>query len=171
MYNLTITRHLSLPPELFPLPQWVMWQKEFRNGKQTKVPYNPNACDIRASVKDPQTWATFYTCKEKLESNQGKFDGIGFVFTATDPFCGIDLDKCRNPETGEIEEWANEIIKEVGSYTEISPSGTGVHILIKGELPPGRRRKDKVEMYDRGRYFCMTGDRYSNKKWLSYCQM
>ena len=90
-------------------------------------------------------------CKER------GYGGIGFVFTPEDDLCGVDLDGCLDPETGEIEPWAWEIIEELDSYTEISPSGTGVHILVRGELPEGRNRKGRFETYDRGRYFTVTG--------------
>jgi hypothetical protein len=94
-------------------------------------------------------------CKE-----QG-YGGIGFVFTPEDDLCGVDLDGCLNPETGEIEDWAREIIEELDSYTEVSPSGTGVHILVRGELLEGRNRKGRFETYDRGRYFTVTGKHLS----------
>jgi len=71
--------------------------------------------------------------------------------------CGVDLDGCLDPETGEIEGWAQEIIDELDSYAEISPSGTGVHVLVRGSLPPGRNRKGRFEAYDQGRYFTVTG--------------
>jgi putative DNA primase/helicase len=74
--------------------------------------------------------------------------GIGYVFSAEDPYTGIDLDKCRDPETGTIEEWAQEIIISLRSYTEISPSGRGVHIIVRGKLPPEGRRKGALR--------CMT---------------
>jgi hypothetical protein len=85
------------------------------------------------------------------------YHGIGFVFTPEDDLCGVDLDGCLDPATGEIEGWAQEIIEELNSYTEISPSGTGVHILVKGELPSERNRRGKFEAYDRARYFTITG--------------
>ena len=69
------------------------------------------------------------------------FDGIGFVFTPEDPYVGIDLDGARNPETGIIEPWASEIIAACASDTEISVSGTGVHIIIEGALPSGCRHR------------------------------
>jgi hypothetical protein len=69
----------------------------------------------------------------------------------------VDLDKCLDPETREIEGWAQEVIEELDSYTEISPSGTGVHVLVRGTLPPGGNRKGRFEAYDRGRYFTVTG--------------
>ena len=88
--------------------------------------------------------------------------GIGFVFTADDPFVGVDLDHCRDPETGEVEPWAQEIVDELDSYTEVSPSKTGLHSIVNGKLPPGGRRKGRVEMYEAGRYFTVTGDRVAN---------
>jgi primase-polymerase (primpol)-like protein len=65
------------------------------------------------------------------------YDGIGFVVSKEDDFCGLDLDGCRNPETGAIENWAMEVITAVESYTEVSPSETGIRIFAKAELPPG----------------------------------
>ena len=79
------------------------------------------------------------------------------MFTEEDAFAGVDLDGCLDPETGEIESWAQELIEELNSYTEISPSGIGVHILVRAQLPPGRNRKGRIEFYDRGRYFTVTG--------------
>jgi putative DNA primase/helicase len=83
--------------------------------------------------------------------------GIGFVLTVDDPYCGIDLDDCRNPDTGEFEAWAQEIVQEIDSYTEISPSGEGLHILVKGKLTGPGLNRGQVEIYDRGRYFTFTG--------------
>ena len=74
-------------------------------------------------------------------------DGIGFVFTSDDRYTGIDLDKCRNPKTGEISPKAVEIVRLLNSYTEISPSGCGLHIILKGKLPPGGNRKDGIEWW------------------------
>ena len=69
----------------------------------------------------------------------------------------MDLDGCLDPKTGELEGWARQIVEELDSYTEISPSGTGVHILIRATLPEGRNRKGRFEAYDRGRYFTVSG--------------
>ena len=76
------------------------------------------------------------------------------------PYVGIDLDKCRDPETGKIEPWAEAIIRELDSYTELSPSGRGFHIWVRGTLPQGPRRAGRVEMYDNGRYFTVTGNHF-----------
>ena len=136
------------------LRQWVCWRLEERDGKLTKIPYSP-LTDEKASTTDPDTWAAY---AEAVASRKERgHDGIGFVFTKGDPFCGVDLDSCLDPETGEIEPWAQEIIDELDSYTEISPSGTGVHILVRATLPDGRNRKGPIEMYSQGRYFTVTG--------------
>jgi putative DNA primase/helicase len=84
--------------------------------------------------------------------------GVGFVFTEDDPFAGIDIDKCRDAETGEIEPWASKIVAAFDSYTEVSPSGTGLHIFVKATLPGPNNRKGPLEMYESGRYFTLTGE-------------
>ncbi|MFP3868958.1 MAG: hypothetical protein ACLFUU_12515 [Desulfobacteraceae bacterium] len=136
----------NIPAELREHPQWVTWRIEDRDGKPTKIPYCPNNPGRKAEADDPHTWGTFEAAQSIAQQNG--FAGIGYEFSSDDPYTGIDLDKCRDPETGEIEPWAWAIINQVDSYTEISPSGRGVHILAKGKLPPGRRRKGHIEMYD-----------------------
>src|SRR5918999_4820116 len=136
------------------LRQWLCWRSEERDGKPTKVPYSP-ATGKRADSTVPETW-TGYQEAVRVCKEQG-YSGIGFVFTSEDDLCGVDLDKCLDPETGEIEPWAWAIIKELDSYTELSPSGTGVHVLVRATLPEGRNRKGRFEAYDRGRYFTVTG--------------
>ena len=136
------------------LRQWLCWRTEERHGKPTKVPYDPSTGE-KAESTNPKTW-TSYKKAVSVCKDHG-YEGIGFVFTPEDDLCGVDLDKCLDPETGEIEGWAQEVIEELDSYAEISPSGTGVHILVRGVLPAGRNRKGQFEAYDRGRYFTVTG--------------
>jgi primase-polymerase (primpol)-like protein len=136
------------------LRQWLVWRSEERDGKPTKVPYSPDT-GRRASSTDPETWAGYDEAVRA--ARECDYSGIGFVFTPEDDLCGVDLDGCVDPETGEMEAWAMEIVEELGSYTEMSPSGTGVHVLLRGELPAGRNRKGSFEAYDRGRYFTITG--------------
>jgi len=89
---------------------------------------------------------------------QHGFDGIGFVLSSGDPFCGIDLDSCRDSETGEIEEWVQKIIDGfAGAYIDVSPSGTGLHIITRGELDGDGKNTKTVEMYDMKRFFTVTG--------------
>jgi len=136
------------------LRQWLVWRREMRRGEWTKVPYSP-LTGLGASSTTPETWAGYQEAARACKEHS--YDGIGFVFTSEDDLCGVDLDKCLDPETGEIEPWAWAIIKELDSYTEISPSGTGVHILVRAKLPEGRNRRGRFEAYDRGRYFTVTG--------------
>src|SRR5215475_1402871 len=115
--------------ELMARPQWVAWRLESRDGRSTKAPYNPVSGGL-ASTGDPSTWGTYEQARS-FAAEQG-IDGVGYVFSAEDPYTGIDLDKCRDPETGAVEDWAREIITALRSYTELSPSGTGVHIIVRG---------------------------------------
>src|SRR5919202_11467 len=136
------------------LSQWLCWRTEERDGKPTKIPYSPTT-GKRASCTNPDTWSGYSEAVSACKAHE--YGGIGFVFTLEDELCGVDLDDCLDPETGEIEPWAQEIIEKLDSYTEISPSGTGVHVLLRGKLPEGRNRKGRFEAYDRGRYFPVTG--------------
>ncbi len=152
----------NVPEELRERPQWVCWRCEERDEKLTKVPYQPNG--KRASVTDLMTWSGFEHCVMEAAH---RFDGVGFVFSSADPYVGLDLDDCRDPETGAISEWAQKIIGRVSEgYTEISPSGAGVHVIVEGTVRGGRTRKKvrvngevvgQVEMYGHSKFFTVTG--------------
>ena len=86
-----------------------------------------------------------------------RLDGIGFMLG--DGWAGVDCDKCRDQQTGQISDRALAVVRRLNTYTEISPSRTGLKSLVRGELPPGRRRNDWIEMYDKVRYFTVTGSR------------
>jgi primase-polymerase (primpol)-like protein len=152
------TEHIDsgvLPNALVDREQWLCWEEQERDGKPTKVPITPGGGAF-ASATDPETWTDLETAVHHLESTE--VDGLGFVFTEEDPIVGIDLDDCRDSETGHVDDDARDIVSRLDSYTEISPSGTGFHVLLEGELPEGRNRKGTVEMYDSARFFTMTGD-------------
>jgi putative DNA primase/helicase len=142
------------PGELRTANQFVCWLEEDRDGDVTKVPYSVHGG--RASSTNPKTWAPFEAAIAYAEEHS--MSGVGFVFTEDDPFAGIDIDKCRDPETGEIEPWAWKIVTAFDSYTEVSPSGTGLHIFVKATLPGPNNRKGPLEMYESGRYFTLTGE-------------
>ena len=143
----------NIPGELRERRQWVLWRYEERDGKPTKIPYN--ALTGRwASATNPSTWTRFDKAMAALDTGS-KYDGIGYVFSDADPFCGIDLDDCIG-ENGAIEPWAQRIIDSLSTYTEISPSGRGVKLFLQGKLPEGGNRKDQIEIYDRARYFTVT---------------
>lgn len=142
----------SIPDELRRCKQWLNWRgKVQEDERQTKVPYGADG--QMADVTDPEAYMTFD--EARLCS-----DHVGFAFTPDDPYCGIDLDKCRDSVTGEVEPWALDIVHDLNSYTEVSHSERGLHVFVKAQLSPGGRRKGQIEMYDRDRYFCMTGNLY-----------
>ena len=142
----------NVPHELCALKQWVLWKRVPRGNKDAKVPYQING--LYARTNDPKTWATFADAVNAYLV--GGYDGIGFVFTENDPYCGVDLDHCIID--GVIEPWALDMIKSLQSYAEYSPSGTGVHVIGIGEKPTDKCRKGAIEVYEHGRYFTMTGN-------------
>ena len=148
---------MHVPAELLDYKQWVLWRKAEVNGRLTKIPISP-WCGKSASCDKPRTWSTYRHVCYALQ--RFRCDGIGFVFTDRDPFCGIDLDGCREVG-GTIKPGALDIIRRIGSYTELSPSGRGVHILLKGKLAGTGRRTERIEMYDSARYFTVTGKHIS----------
>ena len=149
----------KVPELLKSIPQWVNWKAELRDGedKPTKVPYDPKAQGmVKAKSNDPSTWGSFKRARKKIKKRG--FDGIGIVVTKENGIVGIDLDHCVDAKTGKIEPWAKEIVKAINSYTERSPSKTGLRIMVLGTLPVGGRKKGNVELYCNGRYFTITGN-------------
>lgn len=137
----------AIPQELKQRPQWVVHRE--------KIPFSPKT-GRRASSTDLMTWGTFFEALEALDT--GRYDGVGFVFCSADPYSGIDLDKCRDPETGKLTLGARAIVDAFkGAYTEVSPSGTGVHIIARGKLPEKGKRCEWIEAYTQDRYFTVTG--------------
>ena len=149
---LPTTKYDTLPEEMRQAARWVAWQYEIRDGKKTKVPHTPGKG--RASSTDPATWVSF---EEAVRAEQF-YSGIGFVLG--DGWLGLDADHVRDPETGEWMPGILDEIKSVQSYAEGSPSGSGAHVITHGTKPGDRCRAagEVWEMYDRGRFFTVTGD-------------
>lgn len=142
----------GLLSELQPLPQWVVWKGELEEGKRKKVPYNPNYRNARASVKIPKSWGTLEQSLTALES--GNYSGIGFMLTP--PLVFLDLDHSYDRQSGTITDpQAQEIIQSLNSYTEVSPSGTGLHVLAYGRLP-GKNIHTAIELYGQDRFTTIT---------------
>lgn len=148
----------NIPAELQAVAHWVNWKYETKNGKLTKVPLNPRTLG-NAMSDNPKTWGSFEIAVSNV-NNSNEIEGIGFVCSGNDSYTNLDFDKCRNPQTGEIESWAEDIIRKVNSYSEVSPSGTGIRIVVKAKLPQGNRNKKigRIEFADSGKFFTLTGN-------------
>jgi hypothetical protein len=145
--------------------RWVGWKQvapKRPGGKPRKVPIDPHTGRAGSST-DPATWSTL----DHARKCQG--GRVGFTFIREDDIGGVDLDGCRDPATGKLTDWAWEIIERFNSYTEISPTGTGVKIFsrsapaaleINQVSMPGPRiagKPPQIEAYVSGRYFTFTG--------------
>lgn len=162
---MNVGSYSSIPEELRILPNWIVWRLEYPNGldkKPTKRPYQTNG--KLASVTEPSHWSTFEQCQSVLSA----YTGLGFVFTNTE-YSGIDLDDAKLLNTGEPNpNYQSDLNRQVriahefDSYSEISPSGSGLHIIVRGKVPDGKRT-NFIELYPSGRYFTMTGNVHNNK--------
>lgn len=155
----------GVPAALREVPQWIVWRLTERAGKPDKPPFD-HRTGRPGDVRDPAIHMAFSMAVGVVEAQ--RYEGIGFAFTPADPFCGVDLDDCFDAD-GVLEPWADRIVSGLLSYTEWSPSGKGLHVIVRGRLPEASRHKltglgaegkGSVEYYDRARYFTVTGDHF-----------
>lgn len=152
----------NVPAELKEVKQWILWKYEYRIKTSTwsKIPYQSSG--YKASSTDSSTWSTYDECKAVLVDNK-QYDGLGFVFSDSTPYIGVDLDVCVQEvnNTLELSPVADEICKGFNSYTELSPSRTGVHIIGTSDAAitsaKGIWRGTECEVYGSGRYFTFSG--------------
>lgn len=166
--NTKTTKSGDLPrPELIPQSlterhQWVAWKYSFRDSggrsRMCKVPVSPTS-KTTARSDSPETWSDFQTAWAYYEANRRWLAGVGYVFSPDDPFVGIDLDSCRDHRTGCLAAWAEQIVRDLDSYTEVSPSGTGLKVILMSDqkVPSRRRSSPEVEVYSSHRFFTITG--------------
>lgn len=144
----------GIPGEMSFYRQWIVWRMEDKGrSKLDKVPYSPFGG--LASVTDASTWGSLDDARSAYQT--GNFTGIGFVLTLDDPYAFIDLDDCNGAL--DCAERQDTIFNNTQSYAERSPSGTGLHIIVKGRVERGRKRA-KVELYSDARYMTVTGHVY-----------
>lgn len=150
----------SIPLELKDRIQWVLFRYKIVDGKLRKCPFN-----VWNQMKDwnlPENQSSFELVYRTFNSNRG-YSGIGFVITESDPYICIDFDHVYDPVNREWNLQAFEEIQKLNSYTEFSPSGTGVHVFVKGKMiKAGRRQKQSDgtdrEMYSNLHYMTVTGN-------------
>jgi putative DNA primase/helicase len=150
----------EIPKPVQNYDQWLCYRRKLKpDGKIDKIPTDPDI-NFNISKTDPNYWLPYQRAWDYV-TVANHLDGVGFALSTRDPFAVIDLDKCRNPETGEIAEWAWNIIEAFNSYTEISSSGKGVHIWVYGTVRGTTRPKvedHRIEAYSEGAFITVTGD-------------
>lgn len=150
----------AVPSELQRLTRWAVWRSVPRVGqKDAKLPINARTWQP-ASSTDMSTWAPFGAALWALRD--GRFGGLSFALTEADGFVGLDLDHCRDPQTGQIADWAAELVAAFGSYAELSPSHSGIHIICRGRKPGPQCRKGNLEVYAHSRFLTVTGQRLTD---------
>ena len=147
----------SIPERLRAYDHFVVWKYERVDGDLKKPPFDPKT-GKRASVSQCDTWGSFADARKAYET--GTFAGVGIVLFQQMGIVGIDIDHCI--ADGQISTDARRLISTVDSYTETSPSGTGIRIMLQGKLPAGMRRRGTIEMYEDMRYFTLTGQRIAH---------
>jgi putative DNA primase/helicase len=133
-------------------PRWCLWRYAFVGGDWKKPPFRLDDPQTEAGVNDPLGFGAFDDALRIYQN--GGFDGVGFRLG--DGWAGIDLDGCRDAATGELSAFASGVLRELNSYAEVSPSGTGLKIFVRAW--PGKNHSRKgLEVYGHGRYFTVTG--------------
>jgi putative DNA primase/helicase len=151
----------KIPIYLRERPQWVCWKYELSpKGKWTKVPYQPGSGSKAASTR-PAEWSSFTQVVEALDH----YNGIGYCLADDEQIVGIDIDHAvsRDADGGFVlDAVAQDIVDAMQSYTELSVSGTGVHVFAFGTKPGDRCRRGAVEMYSKERFLTFTGRRFKS---------
>ena len=157
-----------IPSSLQSMNHWVAWRLEADDVEThekdwTKVPVNVETGSYASSTNDA-TWTAFNNAKMYDKRDDTNTDGIGFCVGHDDALIGIDIDDCRDPDSGELVEGVADLVDSIGSYTEVSPSGTGLRIFVFGEWPLDKNQSDliagagtELEVYEWGRYLTVTG--------------
>ena len=146
-----------IPEELKLINQWCVWKGELKeNGKVSKVPYQ-TANGYKADINNISHFASFKSSLEIVQ--KGYADGLLFALTKNDEYAVIDLDDTEG--NANLFEEHEKIFKAFNTYSEISPSGKGLHLFCKGSLEKGRRNDSKhIEMYSSERWITFTGNVY-----------
>lgn len=144
----------SIPAEMRSYRQWICWRYEKGNEKPLKLPYNPITGSLASVIKESD-WCSF----DEAVAHAHNYSGIGFVLTENDPYAFIDLDHTAG--NSNLLSKQLSIYNDFDSYSERSPGGFGLHIIVKGFVPSGKR-KDSIEVYSDSRYMTMTGDVFRN---------
>lgn len=151
----------NIPTELRAQKRWAPWKAVWqpKRGKWDKIPCYPNGYGI--STAKPERWVTFEAALAAQQAQPGVFAGVGYVMTGPHGIVGTDLDHCVDGST--VAPWALEIVEQLGSYTELSPSGTGLRIFTQGAVAADWTNHEiGIEVYggNEPRFLTVTGDQF-----------
>jgi hypothetical protein len=154
----------AIPAELRALG-WIGWRAELGGDERWKKrPYQLGEPRRAASNADPTHWRNEGDVREVQIMAPTLFDGFGVALVASANLTFIDLDDVRDPDTGALAPWAERMVDTFDSWSEVSVSGTGLHIFCHGRLPASGvsnyldgHPEQKVEAYSTGRFAYLTG--------------
>lgn len=166
----------GIPEQMRKARRWAPWRAVWNEKKQKyeKIPHRASRPEYGLSNKNATGWVTLGEAVAAYKANRNgrpvyghngeliEFAGIGYLMTGPHGVTGVDLDHCRDPFTGEIEPWAAELVAKLDTYTEISPSGTGLHAMVAGDVAEDWTNHDRgIEVYggNEARFLCVTGRR------------
>jgi primase-polymerase (primpol)-like protein len=151
----------SIPARLRDRPRWLNWRygsEPRASGRLPKEPVCPRTGRL-GDATNPSFWVPFQEAIRYYRTHRGAVHGIGYFLDGAEAIVGGDLDGCRDPLTGTLSPWAEEEVRRLDSYAEVSPSGSGIRFLAEGRLPVAGSRHGAVEAYSAGRYLTITGHR------------
>lgn len=156
----------NIPAEMAKLRRWAPWRAEWDEKKQkwTKIPHRASRPEFGLSNKNATGWVTLAEALAAYRANPKLFAGVGYLMTGPHGITGVDLDHCRDPQTGKIDDWASSVVSRLNSYTEVSPSGTGLHAMVLGDVPEDWTNHERgIEVYggNEARFLCITGQALS----------
>jgi RecA/RadA recombinase len=158
------------------LRRWAPWRAEWDEKKQkyTKIPHRAARPEHGLSNKNATGWVTFEQAMAAYQANSRPnslrlpdgtpfaLAGVGYLMTGPHGITGVDLDHCRDPATGKLDDWAAELVAQLDTYTEVSPSGTGLHAMVAGDVAEDWTNHERgIEVYggNEARFLCVTGQR------------
>ena len=162
------------PDSMVERDQWMCWFYADKDEREDKIPACWHKPGDKSDYTDRENWTNFNDVLWHLEDKE-RYRGITYVLDKDDPFVVFDGDDVRDPETGEVHPGFKELTVRAGSYTDISTSGEGAHVIVRGELPEQYQGESitihapdiqgfesaKIEIFDSGRHIVMTGDHVS----------
>ena len=152
-----------IPLELRERRQWLVWRAIPDGGRVTKPPYRASDPSRTANTSDPSTWSTFEEAVACYRKYGSIVSGIGYVFTRDDPYFGVDVDTEKKIAAENLERrrtFVRNLLGGMVTYTETSPSGDGLHLIARGQMPVAKTTEHAigVELYGWNCFFTMTGD-------------